>query len=334
MSGSMNEFPIETIPQDKWWSENFAVAFCDPVSGVSIFHSTGRWHSAPTLWREFTMVALPGGRRLFYRGYGRGGTGTGPGGGVSSYQITSPESRAHLTYDGPVWVENTPQIFHLHEPPTDILRIDVAFEARTPLWDMKGGTVEAETQIGSLHTEQIGHGRGHVTFGGETYSLDQAYAVRDHSRGVRDMTHFGAHTWINGMFENGRAFHLYAANAQGQKSDQPGMSNAVIVENGQLHPAQVAELVLPHSDELAQTAKRIVLKCNLGEMEIVAKAPIDTFPYFMVMPFDTTVEPVTSRASATMIDEPVHLEWAGCSGIGWSERGFAAQPLTLPKGVR
>ncbi|PHR62232.1 MAG: hypothetical protein COA43_00915 [Robiginitomaculum sp.] len=273
------------------------------------------------------MIKVPDHPPLFYRGYGRGATPHGPGGGVSQYTITKPEKEGHLTFRGPVWERCEDNRFLLEEPPVDVCEIDVTFTGVAPLWDMKGSSVEAATQIGSLHTEQIGCGSGSVKYKGKTYVLDNSYAIRDHSRGVRDMTHFGAHAWLNGRFSSGRSFHVYAARAQGQAVGELGMSNAVIFEGQKQYDAKVLAVELLTSTDISQSSHTLSLESDLGIMNIKITKPIDSFPYFMVMPFDTTVNPVKSKNCATMIDEAVHMEWEGLEGVGWSERGIAEHPL-------
>lgn len=323
-----DEYPIKEIPDTPLWSENFAAMFTDSNSKLAVMYSCGRWLGDPTMWREFAMVSFPDGRFLFHRGYGRNGDAKGPGGCFSKYDILEPGKSVSLTFDGPM-SESTSEFFvhnsPLNDPPRNKCVMNLRFDSNAPIWNMKGDSPEATTMVGGVHIDHAGRSNGTLEYDGKTYTLTDGYSIRDHSRGVRDMSNYGAHNWVNGTFSNGRSFYLYAVRAQG--SDEIGMSNSAMEQDGKVYPAEVLHTELATSSEFAGKTHNVVLSSELGEMQIEVSEVLNLFPYSMVVPFDTTLGVVTHRDSAVIYDESVKLNWDGVEGFGWSERGFTTGPL-------
>jgi hypothetical protein len=323
-----DEYPIKSIPDTPMWSENFAAMFTDTGSEIAVMYSTGRWHGDPTLWREFVMVSFADGRFLFHRGYGRNGDERGPGGSLAKYDILEPGRSVKLHFDGPMSETNSEHLLcnsPQNEPPAKRCIMDLQFDSMLPVWNMKGDSAEASTMAGGIHIDHIGTSSGRICYDGQEYEFRKGYSVRDHSRGVRDMSHFGGHCWINGSFDDGRSFCVYAMRAQGMNA--LGMSNACVIENGELFPA-----TLKHCDLITKVGQSgaghsVVLDYQGGQMEINITAVTNKFPYSMLVPFDTALGVVDHRPAAYLIDEFVRMECNGISGVGWSERGFAPNPL-------
>lgn len=323
-----DEYPIKEIPPTPLWSENFAAMFTDSTSNLAVMYSCGRWQGDTTMWREFVMASFPDGRFLFHRGYGRNGDAQGPGGCFSKYDILEPGKSVKLFFDGPMSESTSDYLIHnnpLNNPPAKKCVMDIHFDSNLPVWNMKGDSAEASTMAGGIHIDHIGTCNGTIQYDGKTYTLTDGYAVRDHSRGVRDMTHYGAHCWINGRFPNGRSFYLYAMRAQG--TDTLGMSNAAIDQDGKLYPATVVHTELIDSTSFAGKTHKVILDSELGRMDIEVSEVTNIFPYSMMMPFDTALGLVTHRNVAVIYDEFVRVKWDGQEGPGWSERGFATAPL-------
>jgi hypothetical protein len=318
-----DEYPIEEIPATPWWSENFAAMFADTGLRVAVFYSIGRWHGDPTLWREVIMVSLPDQRVLFSKGYGRNGTRTGPGGSLSRYEILEPGNAVRLGFDGPMSESGFEDLVRhgARSGTAERCRIDLRFDAATPVWNMKGDSAEAASMAGSVHIDQIGRANGTILYRGDTYPFRDGYAVRDHSRGIRQVSQYGAHGWLQGIFPGGRAFYVYAMKSQG--SATIGMSNAAIVEGGRLYPAKLLATEFISSAEEAGRPHRILLTCDLGEMAIEVTEVLNKMPSSMVSPYDTAPGSVTHRNAALIFDESVRMRWDGRDGVGWSERGFA-----------
>lgn len=322
-----DEYPIAEIPETPWWSENFASMYSSPADRVAVFYSIGRWHSDPSIWRELIMVSLPDGRVLHHRGFARNGTATGPAGALSRYEIVEPGETVELSFDGPVMETALMQLIErgaLAET-TQRCKIDLRFDAAAPLWNMRGDSAEAGSMAGSIHIDHIGRSHGAIEYDGETYRFDNGYSVRDHSRGVRDVSQYGGHCWMSGLFPSGRAFYLYAMRSQG--SATIGMSNAAMTQDGVLYPAQVAHVELASSYADADTLHRVVLRSELGEMEIEVVELLNTFVSSMVCPYDTVVGAVHHRPAGSFFDHSALMRWNGEEAYGWSERGFAEAPL-------
>jgi hypothetical protein len=323
-----DEYPIKQIPETPLWSENFAAMFTDSKSNLAVMWSCGRWLGDPTLWREFVMVSFPDGRFLYHRGYGRNADAKGPGGCFSKYDIVEPGKAVQLRFEGPMTETTSAYLVDfapLNDPPEKKCVMDLHFDSSTPIWNMKGDSEEAQKMVGGIHIDHIGTANGTITHGGKTWTMSNGYAVRDHSRGVRDMRHYGAHNWINGSFPNGRKFYLYAAAVQG--SSELGMSNASVEQDGKQYPAKVIHTEVINSTSFAGKTHHVVLQSELGEMRVDITKVLNLFPYSMVVPFDTALGRVTHRPAAILYDEFVSMRWNGVDGFGWSERGFTAQPL-------
>lgn len=324
---AIDEYPIKQIPDTPLWSENFALAAADAAKRASVFYSIGRWYADPTIWRENVLMALPDGRILFARHYGRSASPDGPGASFSQFEVVRPAREFKLTYAGPVW-ESTPERMlelGMPEAPAGLCSLNLSFQGTGPVWNMRGDSAEASSMAGGLHIEQIGRANASLVYGGETLKLEDCYSIRDHSRGVRDPTSFKKHTWLNGDFPGQRSFFVYAMQFQG--SDSIGMTNAVILEAGKFHPATVSHLEFISGAGDMRRPHSVVLDSDLGRMDIRFAEALTSIPMSFVNPFDPLPGRVADRPSVIMFDEATRLEWNGGHGIGWSERGIAPRPL-------
>lgn len=322
-----NEYPIAEIPDTPWWSENFASMYSSPAERVAVFYSIGRWHGDPSMWREVIMVSLPDGRVLHHRGFARSGTATGPGSALSQYEVIEPGQTVTMRFDGPVMETALKELIErgaLGEP-TKRCKIDLQFESAAPMWNMRGDSAEAGSVAGSIHIDHAGRSQGTIEYDGRSFRFDDGYGVRDHSRGVREVSHYGAHNWINGVFPSGRAFYLYGMRSQ--DSTTMGMSNTAMAQDGVVYPAEVVETELATSWADAGKPHRVILRSELGEMEIEVAESLNTFASSMVCPYDTLPGAVHHRPAAGLIDESVLLRWNGEEAHGWAERGFTDGPL-------
>jgi hypothetical protein len=326
-TAEIDEYPIKQIPDTPLWSENYALVAVEAAKRASVFYSIGRWYADATIWRENIIMALPGGRIIFARNYGRNASPTGPGASFSKLEIVRPERELRLTYPGPVWEITLEQMLEkgIPEAPAGVCSLDLKFEGSTPVWNMRGDSAEASTMAGGLHIEQIGRANGTLLYRGEKLVLENCYAIRDHSRGVRDPSPFKKHSWLNGEFPGGRSFFVYAMQFQG--SDSIGMTNAVIVQAGKFHPAKVAHVEFISGAGDMRKPHTLVLDSDLGRMEVKFAEVLTSMPVSFVKPFDPLPGSVKGRSSVIMFDEAVRLEWNGAQGVGWSERGVAPKPL-------
>jgi hypothetical protein len=321
------EFPIGDIPAIPGWSENFALLCGDPAIRSAVFFSIGRWHGDPTVWRELIDIALPDGTVIFSKSYARGGTRTGPGAGNTSYEVIEPGRRVRLVFDGPVWQSTVRDLIQhgFRDDATRRCTLDLSFESTVPMWNMKGTSIEAATMAGSMHVDQIGLVSGTIRYDGKTHRYENAYAVRDHSRGVRDVSKYGRSCWISGRFPGDRAFYTYVMGTFG--SEAAGMQNAAVVQSGVFYPATVKYCRFIAGPQDLGKCHEIILDSALGEMKIEITEVIASLVNSMVPPFDMCPGAVLHRSSAMIFDEAVRLRWDGTEGLGWSERGVAERPL-------
>ena len=265
---SIDEYPIRELPDTPLWTENYAVLATDPVSGLALYYSCGRWIGDPRLWREVISVCLPGQRLLFAKNYGSTCRPDGPGASLTHWQVVEPERRFRLRFSGPVLQATHAELLEQGYPegPKSACVLDVSFDALGTLWDMKHASNEAEHIAGAMHIEQIGKANGTVVHEGTSYAFNDAYIVRDHSRGPRDIARYRWSCWMNGHLPGNRFFHLYAIQTQG--TEKIGMSNAGIFEGGSYYPAQLLHTDLQHDAVNPDQRHSFVLGCALGEFEV------------------------------------------------------------------
>jgi hypothetical protein len=323
------EYPIADIPATKGWSENFALLCGNTATRSGVFFSIGRWHADPTMWRENLTIVLPDGRAIFSKSYGRNGTRNAPCASNARYEVLEPGRRVRLVFDGPVWQSTLEELvrYGFRDDSTKRCQADLSFESTVPVWNMKGDSIEAATMAGSMHIDQIGAVNGTIQYDGETHRYTNAYAIRDHSRGVRDVSKFGRSCWISGTFPGGRAFYLYVMSTFGATT--AGMQNATVVQDGKFHPAKVAHTQFIDGPEHIGRLHEVTLTSALGEMKIEITEVFVSFATSMVPPFDTGPGAIRHRNAALIIDESVRMRWDGKDGFGWSERGFTERPLEL-----
>ncbi|MGE4432317.1 MAG: hypothetical protein AB7E05_16420 [Sphingobium sp.] len=317
-----DEYPMKDLPPEKWWSENFFVGLACFETKVSVFYSIGRWHSEPTLWRENILVAFPDGTVAFHRGYGRASEEGAVSGGLSYYRVTEPGRRAALRFDGPMvrstaidLIENGPQI-----SASERCIMDVELVAAAPLWNMKGDSLQAQTMAGSMHIDQICRFSGTISYGDNSFEIRDGYAIRDHSRGIRDVSKYAGHNWLNGLFPSGRSFYVYMMKAE---DGSLGMSNAAICQGEQIYPAKVTHTQFVDKENGWMKPHRLILESELGEMVVEFDAAFSTLPTAMVHPYDTCAGRAKTLDISLMFDEGAVIHWNGEQGQAWTERGFS-----------
>ncbi|SCW78115.1 hypothetical protein SAMN02927924_02861 [Sphingobium faniae] len=315
-----DENPIQDIPSEKWWSENFFAGFACPRTRTAIFYSIGRWHADPTLWRECVQLSLPDGTLAWFRGYGRNGTATAAGASVSSFEIVEPGNRIRVTFDGPMMKARLSDLIEQGAPagPTVRCRFDIGFEGVLPVWNLNSDTEEARTMAGASHIDHVGAANGTIEFDGAQYPLVDAYAIRDHSRGVRDLIRFEGSAWLHGVFPSGRGFYVYAMKSP---DGSMGMSNAAMVADGHLYPAEVVAIEFLNDFQSWGSVHTLVLRSEIGDMTIEFTDVLATFATGLMTPWDMCPGKAMYSDIGLVFDEPMRLRSGGEEGVGWSERG-------------
>jgi hypothetical protein len=279
------------------------------------------------VWRENLTVTLPDGDLLIARNFGRNTMGAEVSASLSRYRIVEPGRQVQLDFDGPAARHTFEQLVSAASTggQTSRLTLDLTFTASAPLWDMHAGHGTDATGIaGAMHIEQLGLCDGHLSVNGNRLSIAAAQSCRDHSRGARNIAPYRNHCWINGSFPGGRSFQLYVFRIRNVAGN--ALSLAVITDQGQQYPATVEAISFVDSAADIAQLQTLTLCSALGDMQIRVTAVQATIPISMTAPFNPTIG-VVAGPHGLIYDEPIRIEWNGLTGYGWSERGFAREPL-------
>lgn len=318
----MEDNPLETIPDVALWSENYAYMVTDSAQNFACFLLMGRWIPDPTVWREFLMVQLPDGRMLHHKSWGRATNRDVVSASLARIELDA-DSGCRIKFDGPI-AETPAEYLRQHGTRNQSLgrlQIDLTINSEVPVWDMSGHASSAEEIAGKMHIEQVGVATGAVSYGGETWRFDRAFAQRDHSRGARDVTRFYRHCWAQGSFpERDLTFNLYSMLVFARE-DEP-MMNASVTQAGRRYPATITRIAYMDSRTDAAKPYAITLVSNLGEMTFRTERYVASFPTAFVHPWDIVAGAFPHEHSVTGVEEAVVWEWDGLRGDGWSERSF------------
>ena len=327
MTTMTQEAPLETRPDTPLWSENYALVFNDPVNRISALFSLGTWRHDTTVWRENFCITLPDGQVLSTLNYGRNSKGNVASASMARYEIVEPDRKVRLTYNGPMVSHTLDELLQQGKPGalTYDVRLTLDFDARSPMWDMHAGHEKDSTGMaGAMHIEQLGVSSGVLRVNEAEHCIANAFTCRDHSRGARNFNKYRNHCWMSGAFAGGRSFQLYIFKMHGVEGI--AMSQAVVSEGGRLYPATVEHVEVVDSLADVRKAQKIVLKSELGEMDIKVAPGYATIPVSIAAPFDPSIGRLR-EPHAMLFDEAVTMEWNGEKGLGWSERGFSKNPL-------
>ena len=325
-----DDYPISQMPNTLMWSENFAYSCNNADTGVSIIVLLGRWWADPTVWREVVAIALPGGRQICIKNYGRAATDKIACGSMLRHEVVEAGRTLKLTYDGPAFDQDRATLLRHGFVPAapGRCKMELLFEGTTPVWDMSGHAGKSAELTGSLHVEQVGLGSGHIEFGGERFVIKNAFMNRDHSRGVRIVEMYKRHCWSQGYFaEDDISFNVYAMEFHGE--DKLAMANATVSKQGRRYPAVLKDIELIRGRADAGRPYRIVIESELGEMVLNKAKTFGSIPISFLNPFDFHHGATPGVPSATMFEEAADWEWNGKHGLGWSERAFAHDPMYL-----
>ncbi len=327
---SADEYPLAEIPATALWSENYAFTCFDPARNLAMVSLLGRWWGDPQIWRELLLIALGANRAICVRNYGRAATASEPSAALFKVQIIEPARHLRLSYDGPASEHSRDELIAQGAlaRPLQPLRLQIDFTAESPIWNMSGHGASAEGIAGALHIEQVGSGSGFIEFAGERHVIESAFMNRDHSRGVRDLTPFRRHCWAQGWFPQEQlTFSVYAIELFGV----PGlaMSNASVSRGDRRYPAEVISVELLEADTAPMQPYRIHLRSALGEMQVVNTRANACLPIGVTNPWEVHAGTTPGRHCMMTFEEPVHWDWEGRQGFGWSERAY--NPAPFPK---
>lgn len=323
---ALDDYPAAQVPDVPMWSENYAFMVNDAANGVAVASQLGRWPVDASIWREFFMIALPGERILYHKGFGRAATDLIASAAMFRIEVIEPGQRFRLIYDGCVAEDTRSQLLErgVTARPVEPLQFDLTFQGVAPVWDMSGHAKAAESIAGKMHVEQVGSVDGVISYRGETHRLQGAFGQRDHSRGIRVITNLHRHCWAQGWFpQSDITFNLYMMAVHG--GAQP-MSNASISSGGRRMSATVKSLQLMERPGQHATPYRIEIESELGPMTFEIARFVASMPAAFTSPYDKTPGVMPGFHAASSNEEAVIWRCNGEEGPGWSERSFNASP--------
>lgn len=323
-----DDYPIRSVPDTPLWSENYAFNCFEPTQGIGFAAFLGRWWGDPGLWREFIQIGLPGDRILCVKNYGRAATAEVASASMFRVEILKPGQSLRLIYDGPAWEHARADLLKhgFLDAPLKRLKVDLRFDAVSPLWNMSGAAARSSAVAGALHIEQVGRGNGTIEYGDERYTIRDGFMNRDHSRGFRNMAQFRRHCWAQGWFADEQlSFNVYAIELFGV--DGLAMSNATISKGERRYPAQVIDVEMIRGQLDARRPYRITLRSELGELKLLRRDTCTSTPIAFTTPWDLHHGVTPGIASALTFEESVRWDWDGRDGIGWSERAYIHEPF-------
>jgi hypothetical protein len=313
------EYPIGEIPDVPIWSENFWFVAYDVAARVGVWTHCGRSSWDPTVWRETVMVYLPDGEFLVTKNFGRHQTDSGPRASSLHFEMIEPWNRGTTLFDGAV-VRVTREQANSRTVGEGVhfgLRMRLDWTALGPVWLM--GHEETEDQTwGNTRYEQFCAVAGTIEFEDQGVEF-RGTALRDHTRGPRDLTPLRRHSCFNCFFpESGRAFHALLVDVDGVEP----LRGAAVLENGKLIPAEIVhDTSLLQSFEQGDDPFEIVLSWPGGSARIEGGL-LQNFPLAwgghneFVMGFD----PVISYA--VMFEGFSRYRWNGEEAYGLTERSL------------
>jgi hypothetical protein len=323
---SLDDYPIAVIPKVPMWSENYAYMVNDVANRLAIVCLLGRWTADPRIWREFLMIGLPGERVVYHKAFGRAATKTVAAASLLRVEVVEPEREFQIRFDGPMAEDTRAALLQRGTTARPVQRCQFDFRMRgdAPVWDISGHKNDASDIAGKMHVEQVGTVNGSLTYGAETFKIEQAFGQRDHSRGIRIVTTFYRHCWAQGHFRlAGVTFNLYAMAVHGGTP----MMHATVSRGEHRYPATVQELDFMDGPQDGNVLYGFKLHSELGEMAIKMTEVIVSLPKGFTSPWDVNVGAIPGHHFAMVYEEAVTWDWAGERGSGWSERGFNPQPF-------
>jgi len=206
---------IVTPPDEPGFGENHALWLFDTEGRYALLNShvqadEGTWDQR----REAFAITLPGGRMLTDWATGTGTTATGPVSHGWSYQCQVPFERWTARYRGTPRVTDTDA--HLagvigDDAPRIPVEIDVTMTMAVPAWEQGRFSAEGTNRelglqfIGVPRYEQMFQADVALVVDGEPTNFE-AWGLRTHRYGPRNMSRFFGHSWTAAVFPSGKAF--------------------------------------------------------------------------------------------------------------------------------
>ena len=210
--------PLDVPPAADWfgspqydvprWNETTFFEAWSPGSEVGVFIHMGRYPGDLDLWWCQAITYLPGGQLTSDVSWGRT---TEPGArtGNLSVDVVKPLERWDVRYDGAGELTDSDQLLRglsgagLRVP----VRWDLEAQAIGSIWNLRPSDDGAMPDFArGSHSQQTFRVTGSITVAGVDHPVD-GVGCNDHSRGVRDLTHFAGDQWVVGIMP-GYTFHV------------------------------------------------------------------------------------------------------------------------------
>lgn len=321
------DYLIEKIPDVPLWNETMATFFNDPVNGMTGQLYIGRWWGEPTTLRAMIAIAMPDDRIFFVRSYGRSPDPCLPSAAGLTMRPTDHGS-FDFDFDGPMDLRSQAAVSRNGFGYGTTVRgtLKLRFTASFPIWEMHqddgGGHVSDPMSPGG-HKEQLGRITGTVQLGTETIHVANAYAVRDHSRGVRNYAGHTGHVWINGQFPSGWGFLALAAAVPG--STGLGFDKAIIYQDGNEMRASMKTYGAESYASNVWQPFDVDLVCDNETRKVQVAKFRNAFPLGLINPADPHWGVPVGMPDATWaLEQSVELLCDGEIGFGHVERSNRA----------
>ncbi len=322
----MEDTPAAVVPAVPMWSENYAFMVNDAKQRIAIVCLMGRWTRDPTIWREFLVIGDGEERVLYHKAFGRAATSAMAAASLMRIEVLQPTREFRISFDGPIAEDSRDALVARGATARPLKRasLELVMRGVAPVWDISGHKNDAADIAGRMHVEQVGLVSGFISVDGRRLDIQEAFGQRDHSRGVRVVTHFYRHCWSQGHFpQQGVTFNMYVMQVHGGTGAP--MSHATVSRGETRYPATVSGLDLMHGPEDGRRLYDFTLSSELGDMRIRMREVLVSLPKTFTSPWDVNVGATPGAHVASAFEESVVWECNGESGLGWSERAFNPQ---------
>jgi hypothetical protein len=191
------------------WNETAFFSVWSPETAVGVWAHIGRCRGDLDLWWAHAAALLPDGRLASSHSWGRSTDPRCASTGNLFFTVVDPHQRWSVVFDGAAEMTTSAAALErlLGSGPHLPMRWNIDATAASPVWDLyHGKSGDNQDWAGDSHTQQTFNVRGSIIVGAEAFRVD-GVGYNDHSRGVRDLTRFGADQWFIGRFQD-HALHL------------------------------------------------------------------------------------------------------------------------------
>ena len=321
------ELPLRNPPSVAWWAENYVFEVNAHEDGFSFLMHLGRQPYDLALWREIFIADFGGDDVYAYRGFGRGNFGQGPGGSQLRFICHEPFKRWQLVFDGAAQRVSRKSLGFtagqgVPQGPILPFRMHLFLEAEAPIWDVSKAHVAHD--LGDAHYQQ--HMRlvsGQALIGERIVEIRRGTAMRDHTRGPRNLEGIGSWAWVHGGMPGGKHFcALILDQRADQRGHRPSFS-AVVWDGKQLNDVRVVETdAIPRTGEAPPSDYTLVLEGPAGIETIKGQHMAQPVVVAIGAPNDFILG--QARGPSIRVDlcgTPTSFVWNGEPCFGYSEQG-------------